>query len=121
MENRQRKSTALRNRTEEQLLDAYSRSIVVSASEVTVRPHVQAVLPRRLVNGVWVRSMLPQDNIDTVIRLPELLTSMSPSALSMHLSTLRRDITAHCVEYVLRQPVQIYQTSTTDLMGSSEY
>ena len=121
MENRQRKSTALRNRTEEQLLDAYSRSIVVSASEVIVRPHVQAVLPRRLVNGVWVRSMLPQDNIDTVIRLPELLACMSPSALSMHLSTLRRDITAHCVEYVLRQPVQIYQTSTTDLTGTSEY
>ncbi len=117
----QRKSTALRNRTEEQLLDAYSRSIVVSASEVTIRPYVQAVLPRRHIHGVWVRSTLPEDNIDTVIPLPDLLASMSPSALSMHLSTLRRDIITHCVEYVLKQPVQIYQAAATHLTGTAEY
>ncbi|KAI0697828.1 hypothetical protein C8T65DRAFT_614507 [Cerioporus squamosus] len=121
MADMQRKSTALRNRTEEQLLDAYSCSIVVSASEVTVRPYVQAVLPRRQSSGVWARNMLPEDNIDTVIRLPDLLASMSPSALSMHLSTLRRDITVHCIEYVLKQPIQIYQTAATHLTGTSEY
>ncbi|KAI0738508.1 hypothetical protein C8Q80DRAFT_1205833 [Daedaleopsis nitida] len=116
-----RKCTALRNRTEEQLLDAYSRSIVVSGSEVKVRRVVQAVLPRRLVNGTWVRSMVAGDNIDTTIELSALLASMSTAVLSMHLSTLRRDITTYCIEYVLKQPVQIYQTDASDLTGTLEH
>ncbi|KAI0794459.1 hypothetical protein C8Q74DRAFT_1195156 [Fomes fomentarius] len=113
-----RKCITLRNRTEEQLLDAYSRSIVVSASEVSVKPSVQAVLPRRLVNGMWVRSPVASDNIESVICLSALLASMSPAALSMHLSTLRRDIITHCIDYVLKQPVQIYQARTSDLTGT---
>ncbi|RPD59040.1 hypothetical protein L226DRAFT_510672 [Lentinus tigrinus ALCF2SS1-7] len=121
MADMKRKSTALRNRTEEQLLDAYSRSIVVSQSEVVVKPYVQAVLPRRQINGSWAPSMLPQDNIDTTIRLPDVLASMTPAALSMHLATLRRDITTHCIEYTMKQPIQIYQTDTTGLTGTSQY
>lgn len=117
----QRKCITLRNRTEEQLLDAYSRSIVVSASEVCVKPSVQAVLPRRLVNGIWARSLVASDNIDTVICLSALLASMSPAALSMHLSTLRRDIMTHCIDYVLKQPVQIYQAHPSDLTGTSAH
>ncbi|PIL24678.1 hypothetical protein GSI_12562 [Ganoderma sinense ZZ0214-1] len=121
MADMKRKCTSLRSRTEEQLLDAYSRSIVVSASEISVKPSVQAVLPRRLINGVWVRSMVPSDNIDTVIQLPALLASISPAILSTHLATLRRDITTHCIERVFKQPVQIYDTKVHTIAGITEY
>ncbi|TBU47577.1 hypothetical protein BD309DRAFT_951562 [Dichomitus squalens] len=120
MADMKRKCTALRNRTEEQLLDAYSRSIVVSEAGFIVRPSVQAVLPRQLHNGTWTQSMIPSDSIDTTIELPALLAAISPATLFTSLATLRRDI-SHCVEYVLKQPMQIYDTTIQDITGVIEY
>ncbi|KAI0629379.1 hypothetical protein C8Q77DRAFT_1202629 [Trametes polyzona] len=98
-----RKCAALRNRTEEQLILAYSRSIVVSSSEVIVRPSVQMA------------------QSTTAFPLSAIIASLSPTVLATHISTLRRDIIAHCVEYVLKQPVTIQQTSSTDISGPVEH
>ena len=94
---------------------------MVSESEIFIRPSVQAVLPYIVLNGVRARSGIPDDNVHTIITLSDLFASMSPSTLSMHLSTLRRDIMTHCIEYTLRQPLQIYDATTNDLTGISEY
>ena len=93
---------------------------MVSESEIIVRPSVQAVPPRRIPNGTWAQSAVPDDNIDTVIHLPALLAAISPSTLSASLTTLRRDIT-HCVEYILKQPVQIEEAKAQDISGVTEY
>ncbi|KAL1941263.1 hypothetical protein VTO73DRAFT_7475 [Trametes versicolor] len=98
-----RKCTTLRNRTEEQLIHAYSRSIVISASEIVVRPTVRA----------------PQGT--STFPLSAIITSLSPAALSSHVSTLRRDIIAHCVDYVLKQPITIEQTTSNDISGPAEH
>ena len=88
---------------------------------MSIKPSVEAVLPRVLHNGVWVQSHVQHNVVDTVVGLSDLFASMSPPTLSMHLSTLRRDITSHCIEYVLKQPVQIYQTTPSDMNGVLEH
>ncbi|KAI0675819.1 hypothetical protein C8Q78DRAFT_1006690 [Trametes maxima] len=98
-----RRCTALRNRTEEQLMQAYSRSIVISASEIVVRPSVQ------------VHQSSP------TFPLSAIIVSMSPAALQTHITTLRRDIIAHCIDYVLKQPVTVSQSNSTDLSGPVEH
>ncbi|KAI9062498.1 hypothetical protein FKP32DRAFT_1666937 [Trametes sanguinea] len=98
-----RRSAALGNRTAEQLLQAYSRSIVVSTTEVVVRPSVQ----------------VPQST--STFPLSSIIASMTPAALATHVSTLRRDILAHCVEYVLKQPVTISEANSNDLSGPVEH
>ncbi|OSD04787.1 hypothetical protein PYCCODRAFT_1433123 [Trametes coccinea BRFM310] len=98
-----RRCVALGNRTAEQLLQAYSRSVVVSASEVVVRHSVQ----------------VPQST--STFSLSSIIGSMAPSALATHISTLRRDILAHCVEYVLKQPVTISEEISNDLSGPVQH
>ena len=47
---------------------------------------------------------------------------MSPTSLSEHLTTLRRDITAHFIEFVLTQPLSITQAQSADApFASIEY
>ncbi|KAH9913967.1 uncharacterized protein BXZ73DRAFT_106752 [Epithele typhae] len=116
-----RRCAALQNRTEEQLLDAYSRSISVTASEIVVKSSVQAVPPRAYRHGPSLPTAVNGENMDAVIGLSAILQSMSPSTLSMHLSTLRRDIIAHCIEYVLKQPLQLLHEKTEDMTGMVEY
>ncbi|KAI0831808.1 hypothetical protein BC628DRAFT_1349864 [Trametes gibbosa] len=103
MSDLRRRCTALRNRTEEQLIHAYTRSIVVTATEVVVRPMVQA------------------PNSTSTFPLSAVISSLSPSVLSTHITTLRRDIIAYCVDYVLKQPVTTHQTGTTDISGPTEH
>ncbi|KAI0352169.1 hypothetical protein OH77DRAFT_1523623 [Trametes cingulata] len=103
MSDLKRRCSALRNRTEEQLMQAYSRSIIVTASEVNVRPHVQ----------------VPQST--AAFPLSSIIASMSSSALSSHVTTLRRDIITHCIEYVLKQPVTISQNHPADISGPVEH
>ncbi|CDO69756.1 hypothetical protein BN946_scf184766.g1 [Trametes cinnabarina] len=98
-----RRCTALGNRTAEQLVQAYNRSITISTSEVIVRPTVQ----------------VPQSAL--TFPLTAILASMTPSALATHISTLRRDILAHCVDYVLKQPIAISEANSSDISGPAEH
>ena len=41
-------------------------------------------------------------------------------SLSIYFITLRRDVIAHCIKGVLKQPVQSYQTTAMDLMTPLE-
>ncbi|KII87318.1 hypothetical protein PLICRDRAFT_112767 [Plicaturopsis crispa FD-325 SS-3] len=78
-----------KDRTEEQLSDAYSRSVVASPSELFIRPSAQ------------IR------NSDAVLPLPAILSSLSTSSLTAHLSSLRRALTTHYIDHVLSQPTSI--------------
>ncbi|KAJ7917487.1 hypothetical protein B0H13DRAFT_2231393 [Mycena leptocephala] len=84
-----RKFQAAKSRTEEQLSDAYSRSITVSPKCLTI------------LASVTVRQT------ETVVSLPEILSSLSTISLSSHLTTLRRDIMTLYVDHVLQQPTSL--------------
>ncbi|KAF9530454.1 hypothetical protein CPB83DRAFT_850950 [Crepidotus variabilis] len=91
------KFTATRTRVQDQLGDAYSRSIMVSPTAILIRPFVQ-------VRGS-----------QTTLQLKELLCSVAPSSLAHHLTILRRDLLAFFVDHVLKQPYSIdAQSSSPD-------
>ncbi|KAF5362245.1 hypothetical protein D9756_002329 [Leucocoprinus leucothites] len=94
-----RKHQSTQALVQEQLSDAYTRSIVISASTLVVRSSVQ-------VRGS-----------DTVLSLPSILFSLAPNSLDQHLATLRRDIITHFIEYVLRQPSSV----SLNTIGDTEY
>ncbi|KAH9951200.1 Centromere/kinetochore Zw10-domain-containing protein [Amylocystis lapponica] len=98
-----RNFAATKARTEEQLNDAYARSIIISPSELIVRPQIQ------------VRQS------GTVIPLPSILSSLSPSSLASQLTSLRRDINTHCIEHLLKQPVMVVAGFAKDISGALEY
>lgn len=89
MEDVKRKFAAARSRIEEQLSDAYSRSVIVLHMSITVTSPIQ------------VRQS------DTLLSLSSILASQSTSSLSNHLTTLRRDLITHFVDHVLQQPCGI--------------
>ncbi|KAJ6591472.1 hypothetical protein DFH09DRAFT_1273408 [Mycena vulgaris] len=84
-----RKFQAAKSRAEEQLSEAYTRSVAVS-------PKSFAILP-----SVVVRQS------ETVLSLPDILSSLSTASLSSHLVTLRRDIITHYVDHLLQQPTSL--------------
>ncbi|KAF7356519.1 Dsl1-C domain-containing protein [Mycena venus] len=84
-----RKFQAAKSRAEEQLSEAYSRSVTVSPKCLTI------------LSSVAVRQS------ETVLSLSEVLSSLSATSLSSHLTTLRRDTMAHYVDHVLRQPTSL--------------
>ncbi|KAJ7066520.1 hypothetical protein C8F01DRAFT_1123579 [Mycena amicta] len=88
-----RKFQAAKSKTEEQLSEAYSRSVVVSPQSLTI------------LHSVVVRQS------ETVLSLPDILSSLTPTARANHLLTLRRDITAHYVDYLLQQPASLSLSS----------
>lgn len=51
---------------------------------------------------------------DQILSLRDVVLSLSPTARAEHLSLLRRDLTAHYIERVLSQDVEIDITSTPD-------
>ncbi|KAI0773308.1 hypothetical protein BD413DRAFT_541034 [Trametes elegans] len=120
MSDLKRRCTALRNRTEEQLMHAYSRSVIVSAAQIVVRPSVEGGKAYVLHNGQWIRSLV-EPGPPVTFPLSGIMASMSPPALAAQVSTLRRDIVAHCIEYVLKQPVTIYQSNSVDISGPVEH
>ncbi|KAI0042195.1 hypothetical protein FA95DRAFT_1500426 [Auriscalpium vulgare] len=89
----------LKDRIEEQLGDAYARSIVISSREIIIRPSVQ------------VRQS------STILDLPSVFSSLSPASLSNHLGTLRRDITTHYIDYLLTQPTSLAHSFAKDASG----
>ncbi|KAI0091457.1 Centromere/kinetochore Zw10-domain-containing protein [Irpex rosettiformis] len=98
----QRRFRALKDRTEEQLNEAYSRGVGVTANEFVIRPSVR------------VRAS------DTELTLSEILTSLSPVSLTSLVNVLRRDFTAHYIDYLLSQPASVEQSSVKQLTGISE-
>ncbi|KAI0305872.1 Centromere/kinetochore Zw10-domain-containing protein [Multifurca ochricompacta] len=76
----------VKDRVEEQLTDAYSRSVVLSQRVLTIRPSVQV-----------------RDS-KTVLDLSTILSSFSAVSLSSHLAVLRRDINAYYIDNLLAQP-----------------
>ncbi|KAH9066695.1 Centromere/kinetochore Zw10-domain-containing protein [Lactarius vividus] len=90
---------AARDRIEEQLTDAYSRSVVLSPRELTIRPTVQV-----------------RDS-DTVLDLTAILSSCSTTSLSEHLAVLRRDIDAYYIRHLLTQPVSLTHSFAKDVSG----
>ncbi|KAG6854008.1 hypothetical protein C0991_011495 [Blastosporella zonata] len=87
-----RKFRAAQARNEEQLSDAYSRSVAISHPEAS--PSCQEL---RLHDSVIVRQT------DVAIELPTLLASLSPQSLSGHLTTLRRDLTNQFIDTITKQ------------------
>ncbi|PPQ67869.1 hypothetical protein CVT25_010308 [Psilocybe cyanescens] len=83
------KFNATKAKTQDQLSNAFLRGIIVSPTEITVHPTIQ------------VRQS------DTVLDLSSVLRSLEPSSLSNHLATLRRDLMAHFVDHVLKQPYNV--------------
>ncbi|EMD39295.1 hypothetical protein CERSUDRAFT_112943 [Gelatoporia subvermispora B] len=98
-----RQHRALKARTEEQLNDAYSRSIAISSSEIAIR------------DAVRVRQS------ETVLPLPSILSSLPHPALTTHLSAVRRDLTSYYVDFILRQPINISVATDRDATGAPEH
>jgi protein transport protein DSL1/ZW10 len=55
-----------------------------------------------------------------ILSLHSILASLSSNSLAEHLTTLRRDITTHYIDYVLTQPLSIAKTSSPDACGFPE-
>ncbi|KAH9975969.1 hypothetical protein BGW80DRAFT_1295582 [Lactifluus volemus] len=88
-----------RDRVEEQLTDAYSRSVVLSRDELTTR-----------------RSVLVRDST-TVLTLSSILSSLSATSLSDHLALLRRDVNTYYIHRLLTQPTSLSPSSSKDSSG----
>ncbi|KAI0339634.1 hypothetical protein BDW22DRAFT_1361209 [Trametopsis cervina] len=98
----QRRFRALKDQADEQLHEAYSRSVVVSASEILVRPSV------------------PVRASETILSLADILASLSPTSLNSLANTLRRDLTHHYIEYLLTQPASVEESAVKTLTGTAE-
>lgn len=99
----QRRFRAAKDKADEQLNEAYSRSIIVNASEIIIRPSVQ------------VRAC------ETVLALPAVLASLSKTNLSNFMNTLRRDVTTHYVDFLLGQAASVELSSVSSIAGTMEH
>ncbi|KIJ65573.1 hypothetical protein HYDPIDRAFT_152514 [Hydnomerulius pinastri MD-312] len=93
------KLRALANRVEELLSSAYSQSVVVSPTEIIIRPSV----------------LVP--NAQNPIPLSSVLSSLSASALFAHLTSLRRDLTTHYIDYSLQHTASLTAVTESDQSG----
>ncbi|KAI6113039.1 hypothetical protein F5141DRAFT_1111163 [Pisolithus sp. B1] len=91
-----RVSQVIDNRVSELLEYAYSVGLVVTEQYITVRPSV-------LVSGSA-----------TPLPLSSVLSSLSPSAVTARLASLRRDLTSHYVDRVLRSSTSVTPTTEDD-------
>ncbi|KAI5123541.1 hypothetical protein M0805_006700 [Coniferiporia weirii] len=91
---------ALMDRIEEQLSEAYSRSVRISPTEFHISPAVQ------------VRQS------QTIITLPDILSCVSEFSLNSHLSSLRRDIVAYFINFPLQQAASSNISQAPDANGT---
>ncbi|KAK0188663.1 hypothetical protein F5146DRAFT_1002724 [Armillaria mellea] len=87
--NLKNKFRSAKARTEDQLSEAYTRIISVSPESFIVRPSVQ------------VRKA------ETILELPDLLSSLSEQILANHLNILRRDLMTNYVDRILQEDISI--------------
>ncbi|KAH0582972.1 hypothetical protein H2248_010865 [Termitomyces sp. 'cryptogamus'] len=95
-----RKFRSTQARNDEQLSDAYSRSVFVSQHKIEPSSHELTIHA-----SVQVRQS------DATIHLPAVMTSLSSNSLSNHLTILRRDLTSLFIDILSRQPVLITVSS----------
>ncbi|KAL5513152.1 YTM1_2 [Sanghuangporus vaninii] len=94
------KLRTLRDWIDEQLSDAYYRSIRISSTELRVSPSVQV---RRS---------------QAIISLPDILESLSAMSLDSYLTSLRRDIVAHFIDFPSQQATSSTVSRNTDADGT---
>ncbi|KAF8448945.1 hypothetical protein L210DRAFT_3388459 [Boletus edulis BED1] len=94
------KLRVLTNRLEELLNNAYTQGLVVSSTDVIIRPFV------------------PVPNAQKPIPLSAILSSLSSSSLSAHMASLRRDITTHYIDHTLIHPTSLSFSQEPDQFGS---
>ncbi|EKM50623.1 uncharacterized protein PHACADRAFT_213522 [Phanerochaete carnosa HHB-10118-sp] len=99
----QRRFRAMKDKADEQLNEAYSRSVIVNASEIVIRRSVQ------------VRAS------ETVLSLPSVLSSLSSTNLSSLMTTLRRNISAHYIDFLLSQAAAVELSTVPSLSGAVEH
>ncbi|KAG6813844.1 hypothetical protein H0H92_006788 [Tricholoma furcatifolium] len=97
-----RKFNAAQARNDEQLSDAYSRSVSISRHGIN-SSHAELILH----SSVQVRQS------DANIQFPAVLASLSPNSLSNHLTTLRRDLTTQFIDTMAEQTLTIAVSSGT--------
>ncbi|KAF8630118.1 hypothetical protein AX15_003076 [Amanita polypyramis BW_CC] len=95
-----RKVHAARASVEERLSGAYSRSVALSRHKMLICPSIQV------------------QNSKTVLPLSSILSSLSNESLNVHLSTLRRDLGAHFIDHVLKEPCSV--VVDTEVSGQAE-
>ncbi|KAH8116435.1 Centromere/kinetochore Zw10-domain-containing protein [Phellopilus nigrolimitatus] len=95
-----RQLRSLKDRVEEQLSEAYSRSVRISSTEFNISLSVQ------------VRQS------QTIISLQDILSSLSTISLNSHLASLRRDIVTHFIDFPLQQAVSSDITRTPEADGT---
>ncbi|KZT21579.1 hypothetical protein NEOLEDRAFT_1164550 [Neolentinus lepideus HHB14362 ss-1] len=98
-----REFQTLKSRTDEQLDYVYSRSVMISATDIIIRPRVQ------------VRQS------ETFVPLPSILASLSPEAISEHLSAIRRDLLTHFIDHLSKQPSSVISDEDEDISGTPGY
>ncbi|PAV20090.1 kinase subdomain-containing [Pyrrhoderma noxium] len=95
------KLRALTDQIEEQLVEACSRGLQISATEFRIFPSVQ------------VRKS------QVIISLSNILSSLSNASLNSQLSSLKRDIISHFIDFPLQQATSSSVAWSTALDGSS--
>ena len=115
----QSKFRVLTNRLEELLNNGYTQGVVVSSTDVIIRPFVlgwsqgfvQATVDSDIISHVVPNSEKP-------IPLSAVLSSLSSSSLSAHMASLRRDITTHYIDHTLDHPTSLSFSQEPDQFGS---
>lgn len=104
------------DRTQEQLSEAYSRSVVVSPAELRICSIVQGkgagYTSPALLNILLVRQS------HRTITLSDIFSSLSFSSLNGHLAPLRRDLISHFINHPLQEPMSSSVAPTKDQSGT---
>ena len=99
---------------EEQLTDAYTRSLVLSHQELRVQLSVQGRWPLQLMPLNSPPFVISVRDSTAMLSLSAVLSSLSATSLSNHLAVLRRDINAYYIGCLLTQPISLTETPLTD-------
>ena len=116
----QSKFRVLTNRLEELLNNAYTQGVVVSSTDVIIRPFVlgwsQGFVQATVDSDIHISRIVP--NSEKPIPLSAMLSSLSSSSLSAHMASLRRDITTHYIDHTLDHPTSLSFLQEPDQFGS---
>ena len=105
------------NRVEELLNNAYTQSVVVSSTEMTIRPLVVGWCLDFVSQAIiYISRLVPKS--ENPIPLSAVLSSLSPPSLASHMATLRRDIFIHCIDHSLDHPAMLPSSQEPDQYGS---
>jgi protein transport protein DSL1/ZW10 len=116
----QHKFRAAKDRLEEQLSEAYSRSVTVLPSELVIRTAVQGQLNSSFPTSLYAYSPTLVRQSEVVLPLSSVLASASTASVSVHMSTLRRDLTSQYINQILQQPLSVEISATMDSEGTTE-